>query len=505
MRNHREQRLVGEEQLVKYSIRKQFAAIFICLIMATILLCWFINNTLLDDYYIKNKMKVLKSAYELVDNAFRQGNAATEEFELQLQKVIEKYNIALIVLDAESRTLITSRNDHGTMSRRLWDNFFNVEETGSRKEVLEEEENYMIQRIMDDRTRTEYIEMWGVLDNGNIFLFRSAVEGIKDSVAIANRFLAYVGMIAVCISAGVILMVSKKITDPLLELAEISERMARLDFDVKYCGKSKTEIAILGHNINELSRTLEQTISELKTANNELKKDIEDKNRIDEMRREFLSSVSHELKTPIALIQGYAEGLKEGVSEDEESRDFYCEVILDEAVKMNQMVQRLMTLIQLEEGDDPVTMERFDVVSLIRNYIQSAEILTRQQGITVIFDEVQPVFVWADEFKTEEVFANYFSNAIHHAAGDKVITVTLTRTKDHVRISVRNTGLPIPEESLSHLWEKFYKVDKARTREYGGSGVGLSIVKAIMESMHQEFGAVNYDHGVEFWFELEAQ
>ena len=242
----------------------------------------------------------------------------------------------------------------------------------------------------------------------------------------------------------------------------------------------------------------------MKSANNELQRDIEKKNKIDEMRKEFLSNVSHELKTPIALIQGYAEGLKEGISDDEESRDFYCEVIMDEASKMNNMVKKLLTLNQLEFGNDNVTMERFDIVSLIKNYLQSAEILCRQKDVKVIMKEYQPIYVWADEFMVEEVFGNYFSNAMNHVADDKVIDVKLLVKEKTVRISVFNTGEPIPEESISHIWEKFYKVDKARTREYGGSGVGLSIVKAIMDALNREYGVENYNNGVEFWFELET-
>lgn len=487
---------------MKYSIKKQFAMIFIGLMSATILLCWFINSTFLGRLYIEDKTKALKNAYGVVNRAFAAGNVMTEEFDIQLQKIIETYNISLIVLDTDSRMLITSRNDQEIMSKRLWDNFFNEFEEESGDVILEEGENYTIQRITDTRTLTEYIEIWGVFDNGNIFLFRTAVEGIRDSVTIANRLLAYIGMAAVLISGIIIMKVSGRITEPILELTEISERMARLDFDAKYCGNSKTEIALLGNNINELSCALENTISELKTANNELQKDIENKNEIDEMRKEFLSNVSHELKTPIALIQGYAEGLKEGINDDAESREFYCDVIMDEASKMNNIVKKLLTLNQMEFGNDVTSMERFDIVALIKNYIQSAEILTRQKGIQVRFEDLPPVYVWADEFKTEEVFSNYFSNAINHALGNKVIDVRLIRMEDKVRVSVFNTGEPIPEDSLEHIWEKFYKVDKARTREYGGSGVGLSIVKAIMESMNREYGVTNYNNGVAFWFEL---
>lgn len=488
---------------MKYSIKKQFAIIYIGLMTTTLLLCWFINSTFLGQYYIDNKMNALKNAFMVINTASTNGKISSEEFKIQLQKIIEKYNINLLVLDADSQPVIVTMNDLETMSKRLWDNFFNSQKHTENNKILEENNGYTIQIMTDSRTLTDYIEMWGVLGTGNIFLFRSALEGINESVMISNRFLAYIGMSAVIFSGFIILMVSRKVTGPILELAEISDKMAHLDFDAKYCGNSKTEIAILGNNINKLSHTLEMTISELKTANNELQKDIDKKNEIDEIRKEFLSNVSHELKTPIALIQGYAEGLKEGINDDIDSRDFYCDVIVDEAAKMNNMVKKLLTLNQLEFGNDVISLERFDITALIRNYIQSAEILTRQKEITVRFPEYGPIYVWADEFKIEEVFANYFTNAINHANNERMIDIKL-QVKEKVRISVFNTGEPIPQESIAHLWEKFYKVDKARTREYGGSGVGLSIVKAIMDSMNQGYGTINYDNGVEFWFELET-
>ena len=254
-----------------------------------------------------------------------------------------------------------------------------------------------------------------------------------------------------------------------------------------------------------MSAQLEKTISELKSANNELQKDIESKIKIDQMRREFLNNVSHELKTPIALVQGYAEGLKENISDDPESREFYCDVIMDEAAKMNKLVKNLLTLNQLEEGRDEVAMERFDIVSLIAGVLQSMDIMIQQKEAKVSFAADQPVAVWADEFKIEEVVTNYVSNALNHLEGEKEIEICIRPAgENRVRISVFNTGTPIPEADLPNLWNKFYKVDKARTREYGGSGIGLSIVKAIMESLHQEYGVQNYDNGVEFWFTLDT-
>lgn len=486
---------------MKHSIRRQFAGIFIGLMAGTILLCWFLNSSLLEKYYISNKQKVLLETYEGLRRAVEEDTLNTEAFDLQLQQDCEKYNLSLLVLDANSRLIKNSDSASEFIKQQLLKYIFM--QTDESIKVMEQTEEYVIQHVADPLSRMEYIEIWGVLGKGNFFIVRTALEGIQDSVAIANRFLAYVGICAAIASGIIIWFVSRRITTPILQLADISARMTRLDFGAHYKSSEKNEIDLLGENINRLSETLEKTISELKTANNELTRDIEKKNEADAMRSEFVSNVSHELKTPIALIQGYAEGLQAGIGDDPESRDFYCDVIVDEAGRMNEMVKKLLTLNQLEFGYDVVSMERFDIRALVHNYLQSAEILAKQNQITLKQEKGAPLYVWGDEFKIEEVLMNYFSNAVNHCEGEKVIEVKVEQIGRHARVSVSNTGTPIPEESLPHIWEKFYKVDKARTRAYGGSGVGLSIVKAIMESMNQTFGAENFDCGVTFWFELE--
>ena len=430
---------------MKYSIRKQFALVFGLLMAGTVLLCWFINNTFLEKYYLENKQKAMMNAYRTVNDASNEGTINSDAFDIEFQKICGKNNINIIILDPETKTIKTSMNDYELLSRQLLDYLFRSERNTYDKQLVNEK-NYSMYIETDIRTGLEYVDMWGILDNGNLFLFRSPLEGIRESVSLANRFLAYVGIGSAVFSAFIILLVSRKVTEPIMELTGISERMRHLDFDAKYTGNSKTEIALLGQNINKLSEALETTISELKSANNELKRDIEKKNKVDEMRKEFLSNVSHELKTPIALIQGYAEGLKEGINDDAESREYYCEVIMDEASKMNQMVKKLLTLNQMEFGNDMVTMERFDITELIGTYLQSAAILCRQKGINLQMEDCPPVNVWADEFMVEEVFGNYFSNAINHVAGKRVIDVKLTLEEKKVRVSVFNTGAQIPQE-----------------------------------------------------------
>jgi two-component system, OmpR family, sensor histidine kinase VanS len=349
------------------------------------------------------------------------------------------------------------------------------------------------------------MDMVGQLADESIFIIRSPYGSIYDTVNSTNKFLICGGGVTVLCGLLFVWFFSQKITKPIMELAELSQRMANLDFDAKYTSGGENEIGILGGNFNLMSKRLEETITELKRANNQLQKDIEQKEKIEDMRNEFLGNVSHELKTPIALIQGYAEGLRDGITEEPESMEFYCDVIIDEANKMNQMVKNLLTLNQLEFGDEDLEITRFNLVGLIRGVLASCEILLQQAEAEVDCVTEEEVYVWADEFKTEQVFRNYLTNAIHHVDNEKRIEIRIIPQGDTVKVTVFNSGKPIPEEDIAKLWDKFYKVDKAHTREYGGNGIGLSIVKAIMESFHQQYGVKNYDNGVEFWFELDSK
>ncbi|MCI9046857.1 MAG: HAMP domain-containing protein [Hungatella sp.] len=507
---------------MKRSIRIRFTMIFIGLMAGIFVGIWCVNNWMLEWFYINQKVDALQLGYtrmnELVMERWESGGSINDEFitdsygeEVQtpaielLRSLGDQYNITMVIIDSFSNTpVVASTRDVRFMMDRVFQ--YMVGRNNPRTELILKEDNYTIQKTYDTRSKSFYLESWGYYgDNRTIFMMSIPLASIRESVQLSNKFLAYVGIMALVLSSIVVYFTTKKVTSPILQLAHISERMSNLDFDAKYQGNAQDEIGILGNSVNTLSDKLKETIGELKSANNQLLKDIEEKNQIDEMRQEFIGNVSHELKTPIALIQGYAEGLTEGMAQDKESRDYYCEVIMDEANKMNTMVRQLLTLNALESGNDMVTMERFDLVELIQGVLAAARILIEQKQAKIIFYCDHPVYVWADEFKIEEVVTNYVSNALNHLDGKKIICITIEELGDNVRVAVRNTGTLIPQEALSNLWTKFYKVDKARTRAYGGSGIGLSIVKAIMDSHHKECGVRNVEDGVEFWFTLDSK
>lgn len=480
------------------------AGIYITIIALTIVAPLIINFCFLGYFYQHEKEEAMISTFDLVNRAAVAGSFDDEEFLDELEKAHANYSISVVVVDSAANVLLTTAHDTEDMNSQLYYAMFGKQMQGS-SGAERSGDNYVIKQQMDHRLGEEYLVLWGTLDNGNIIMLRSAIEGIRESTNLTNRFLIWIGILALTLSILATFFLTRRITKPILALTDLSKRMIGLDFQAKYHSqKKRNEVDVLGEHMNELSETLEETIVELKQANHELQADIALKEENQKRQQEFISNVSHELKTPITLIQGYAEGLAEGITDDEESREFYCDVIIDEAKKMNRMVLSMISLNQIETGNNEMEYDHFDIVALLEGMIQSMKILLQQNDISLSFAHDQEIFVYADEYSVEQVVSNYLSNAIHYAKNEKKIDIKLTKKEHVLRVSVFNTGDPIPQDSMEHIWDKFYKVDKARTREYGGTGIGLSIVKAIMESMGQEYGVQNHENGVEFWFEVEC-
>jgi len=522
----------------KISWRFKMVLLVLVSVIGAIAVTWVLNRTFLEDFYLYSKMNMLDRVFHSVQGVLKQAEQKAEEVSEDFvidefgnvqgsqeeQIVIRFSDLQKLELDVQAIqndvSILVAQNTkaifYSTNSSpenleyeldRIMPGFFPgyKAEYNFYKKIKNVDNLYDLYESNNIRTRTNFLELvWNDTENDMYILIRTSIQSLQANVDIANKFLAYAGVLVALVMAVGVFFATRSFIRPVEELSEIAKRMSNLDFNAKYKVESNDEIGELGHSINLLSEKLEDTISDLKSANNQLQTDIAEKVQVDEMRKDFLSNVTHELKTPIALIQGYAEGLKDNISEDEESREFYCDVIIDEASKMNKMVKKLLTLNQIEFGNEMVELERFDIAALLRSVLENSDILIKQKEIRVQFDQIEPVDVWADEYMIEEVVTNYLTNAIHYVKNENIIDIRIRKEKGRVRISVFNTGDPIPEEDIDKIWIKFYKVDKARTREYGGNGIGLSIVKAIMESHNKPYGVINHSNGVEFWFELDA-
>lgn len=506
---------------MKLSITKKYTLLLTGLLAFTIFCCWFVNRTFLASYYEKSKcdslVSVNRNISEILSNISTE-RELTDKENIAIDRITSSNNVSAYILKGKFLEFLQTvfRNDGRSDENYVkavsdyWIDFYSFNSGDLTKlkyqnKIVSQGKDYVILKVSDSRLDLKYLDLVATIDDDYFLVARTNFDSIETNVSISNKFFAYIGIIVTVLGSVLMYFMARKMTEPIRKLNSVAKSMSNLNFNDRYIGENQDEIGELGASINLLADRLETTISELKSANNELKRDIEKKIQIDEMRKEFLSNVTHELKTPIALIQGYAEGLQDNINEDEESKDFYCDVIIDEANKMNVMVKKLLTLNQIEFGNNLVEFERFDIVQVIRSVIISTDILMKQKKVTLYFEQDEPVYVWADEYMVEEVITNYISNALNHVSGMNLVEIKLIQNENHVRVAVFNTGEQIPEDELDKIWVKFYKVDKARTREYGGSGIGLSIVKAIMNSMNQECGVVNHDTGVEFWFELDKR
>ena len=474
----------------------------LCVVIAIIVLCLVaINSVVLESFYLYSKTQTVKGVYNKINDYYnRTGDYGNIEEELQRIAFNNNFDI-FIETDQNVIAFSTNRDFYSVVD--IISNSRDFSNTRNNDNVIYVDDDMRIEKINDQNNNISYILLSGRLDNGyNLYISIPAVD-------ISNQALIIIGFIILIISAFIASYISKKFTSPIVELNDITNKMARLDFSKKYyLADTDDEINELGKNINTMSDKLETTIKQLRDNNLELEKDIEEKSKIDEMRKQFISDVSHELKTPIALIQGYAEGLVENVNTDDESRKFYAEVILDESNKMDTLVKQLLELMKLEYGKREFNNENFNIVELINEVIRKCKVMIEEKNITIEFDSNNQVMVNADEFYVEQVVTNYFTNAIKHSEevnGEKKICIKISNTESKVRVSVFNTGNNIPEEHLSKIWGRFYKEDSSRNRNDGGTGIGLALVKAIMNNYKNDYGVINKENGVEFYFELDRE
>ncbi len=464
-----------------------------------------VNSILLKSFYTYSKIKLVQQEYEKIKE---NGNVLEPEVQNKIRKDADMNNYEILIY-SEDGFLVFASNDTFANELNRNNNIIGklkINGLKTRSATLYSDENTLIEKTQIGETNS--ILLVGNLEDNYKVYIQITVSSIEQSVGISNKLLIIIGIMAVVISALLASLISKRFTDRILQINAVANQMAKLDFSKKYVETEENdEINELGSSINIMSQKLEATIEQLRKTNIELERDIEEKSKIDEMRKQFISDVSHELKTPIALIEGYAEGLIENVNADDESRKYYSEVILDEANKMSVLVKKLLELMKLENGNREFTNTKFDICKLIQEVIKKSKVMLEEKNITDVQFEPQKkkIMVYADSFYLEQVITNYFTNAIKNAEevnGEKYIKISVKVNNNVARVEVFNTGKNISEENLPRIWKRFYKVDESRNREDGGTGIGLAIVKAIMNNYNQKYGAYNKENGVEFYFEI---
>lgn len=353
---------------------------------------------------------------------------------------------------------------------------------------------------------TQFIVYGKSLNFGGDLEMYSKKTTIDSYADTAINVMLITSILALCATLVAIYFYSKKFTKPLIEMSSVTGGMADMDFSKKCEYGGNDEIGTLASSINELSDSLNSTLVDLNEKNRRLQEDIEKEQQLDKIRKDFISNVSHELKTPISIIQGYSEGAKLMLdSGDTKGASEYCEIITDETHKMNMLVLQLLELSMYESGNVKLSMDKIDIRAAAEEYGEENRLKFESKGIKFINDIPSDCFGLGDSVKIRMVFNNYISNACSHVSGDNIIRVYKGQSQNEgsIRICVYNSGSHIDSDDMDKIWISFYRADKSHSRAEGRFGLGLSIVGAIQKLHGEKYGAENTDDGVVFWFDIK--
>lgn len=324
------------------------------------------------------------------------------------------------------------------------------------------------------------------------------------SSLILKKYILYILIASIILILIISAIFSYLITKPIIKINKTASKMINLNFNEKCNIKSKDEIGNLSNSLNYLSSKLDDTLKELYSANIQLQKDLDFQRELDLLRKDFIASVSHEFKTPITLIKGYTESLKDNIALEEEKEGIY-NIITCEADKMDRLIYDLLELCQMESTRYELTVEDFYIDALVENVIKKYDLILKEKNLYFeIFIEDKDILICGDSFKIEQVITNFLNNAILHTEKHKKIRLCLSKEEELMIFSIENEGKHIPEEDLKNIWEKFYRVDKSRNQKSGGTGLGLAICKVILDHHKARYGVENTLNGVKFYFILKC-
>ncbi|RXZ78768.1 HAMP domain-containing protein [Paenibacillaceae bacterium] len=339
---------------------------------------------------------------------------------------------------------------------------------------------------------------------GNRYVFvMTSLQPVGEAVGILKQYYVYLAPIIVLLVILLSLLYSRIVSRPLVVLSKMAARLAKLDFTVQPEIHSKDEFGELSENLVSLSRKLDTALKELTDANDTLQEDIQQKQQSEQLRKELIANISHELKTPLGIIKGFAEGLQDGVAQDKQER--YLAHIVNETDRMNVLIMDMLELSKFEAKAVELQPSAISLTRLIQKAMHSFAKQMEDKQLQYKLNESgenEPL-VMADPRRIEQVIMNLLSNAIRHAVDSSVITISMQRAADgEVTTVIENVGPSIAAEDRNRIWDHFYRAERSRDRKSGGTGLGLAIVKHIMELHGSGYGVVNTKCGAAFYFTL---
>ena len=475
-------------------------------VVTTVVFITFLTITLLSQRVLFEKIYNEKKENDIKSNVIKFRDTLSnskDESEIieSIKRFESNYNTSIALVNPQSNIIITFKTDSETIDNKNTEIFNYIIKTIKADPNLLNEmlRKKQVTISFKNEDNTKYLAS-AILEENNIIVGFTSLQYVKEAMGVIGIFYKYFYLGAIVVIVALALIYSKFITKPLREINKVATRMSDLDFSESCNIVSQDEIGNLGDTLNFLGENLDSSLNSLKEVNRELQSDIDRERKIENMRKEFIADVSHELKTPITLIKGYAEGIKDGVFL-EGNMNSSLNIIIQESDKMNKLVKDMLQISSLENRKVILNKELFFIDNLVKNVVKKLHHSIDNKNIKIDMN-LYGKQVYGDIFKIEQVVTNFLTNAIRHTNTDGSIFIDISQEENMTEISFENTGDNINSEELDKIWDKFYKVDKSRNRKDGGTGLGLSIVRNIVDLHQGKYGVENTSIGVRFYFTL---
>jgi signal transduction histidine kinase len=457
----------------KSNLRTKIWMYLIIFSASILLFLWLFQIIFLKTYYREFRLNKLENSVKKVLNSFHDSN-----YEDLLDDISLEDEICIEVVNNNMTKYLSVIYNKGCMGAET-----SIENSYYKKDFINSNLSKKVYTLINPRFKNKTI-IYGIkLDDSNYAFVSASLEPIDTTITVLKNQFIYVTMLVIILSLIVSYFVSRKISSGVIKINKEAKKLSKGNFDVKF----DTDQPIL--ELSELAETLEYTKDELSKTEN--------------LRRELLANVSHDLKTPLTMIKAYAEMVRDVTYKDDTKRTKDLNIIIEETDRLNVLVNDILELSKIQSGTQKLTIEQFDLEKFVKNIIKRYDIMSENKKYKFKVSINKNIIVSADRKRIEQVMYNLINNAINYTGDDKKIIISALELENTVRIEVKDTGKGIDKEELENIWDKYYKIDKTHSREQVGSGVGLSIVKNILINHNCNYGVESIKgNGTIFYFEL---
>ncbi len=466
------------------------------LVTIILLIVWLFQVGLLNRFYIYERTNILLEEGKKIASIFLKSDntsTVTQEVIEEIETFAPSYNARIIIINSKNDIIFYNAPKEFYKNSRFSEDLVKREilmlyNNPNIKSNILNGKSFVLHKNENKFHGTSIVVGIPIKHNEEVIgynILSSPLAPIKETISILRKQLSILSVISLLIGTLLALQFAKIFTKPILKINDATKKIAKGNFDTRVSLNYKDEIGALGDTINDMALQLGQ---------------------IEEFRKEFIANTSHELKTPISLIAAYAELVKDIEHISEEDKNQYLQIIVDEANRLNIMVEDILYLSKMEAGYIDLNYESFSILETINNVVEKLHYLANKKSIKVDIDiENTVTFISGDQDKICQVFFNIINNAINHSYENNKIVIKVYNNDNLIVVEITDYGKGIPKEDLPYIWDRFYKVDKARQRDNSGTGLGMSIVKNILEAHNFNYGITSeVNKGTTVWFEIES-